>query len=93
VLEGGGAETHRADNGWALSGEVDSDPRAQDQRDAERLHQLLDDEVVPAFYDRDEHGRPVGWLQLIRASLQSIGPTFSAGRMLSEYVAGPYGAR
>jgi starch phosphorylase len=90
VLDGWWAEAYDGENGWALPGDIEPDPDAQDERDAEQLHRLLDDEVVPMFYLRDEAGIPQKWVQRIRASLQSVGPSFSAARMLAEYVAGPY---
>ena len=90
VLDGWWAEGYDGENGWGLSGEVDSDHPAQDERDANALHQLLDDEVLPSFYDRDENGLPVAWLARVRASLKTLGPRFSATRMLSEYLSGPY---
>jgi len=90
VLDGWWAEGYDGENGWGLPGEVDPDHPAQDERDAAALHRLLDDEVLPAFYDRDEHGVPSAWLTRVRASLKTLGPRFSATRMLSEYLAGPY---
>jgi glycogen phosphorylase len=90
VLDGWWAEAYDGHNGWALPGDVDSDSQAQDERDAVTLHRLLDEEVLPAFYERDEHDLPSRWLALMRASLRSLGPRFSASRMLAEYVAGPY---
>jgi glycogen phosphorylase len=90
VLDGWWAEGYEADNGWAIPGEVDDDHQAQDTRDVVELHGLLDEEVVPAFYDRDEDGLPAAWIARIRASLTTLGPRFSATRMLSEYLSGPY---
>ena len=90
VLDGWWAEGYDGDNGWALPGEVDADHQAQDERDAGLLHELLDDEVLPAFYERDGAGLPAAWLAGIRASLKTLGPRFSATRMLSEYLSGPY---
>jgi starch phosphorylase len=90
VLDGWWAEGYDGENGWGLSGEVDSDHHAQDDRDANELHRVLDEQVVPTFYDRDEHGMPVAWLARVRASLKTLGPRFSATRMLSEYLSGPY---
>ena len=58
VLDGWWAEAYDGSNGWALSGDVDDDHGAQDARDAAELLRLLHDEVVPAFYDRDERGLP-----------------------------------
>ncbi len=90
VLDGWWAEAYDGSNGWAISGEVDSNHHAQDERDAEALHHLLDSEVAPAFYDRDEDGLPTRWIDLMRASLRTLGPRFCATRMLREYVEGPY---
>jgi starch phosphorylase len=93
VLDGWWAEGYNGENGWALSGEVDPDAHAQDERDVESLHRILADEVVPAFYDRDERDLPAKWLTMIKASLRSNGPRFSASRMLAEYADGPYRGR
>jgi starch phosphorylase len=90
VLDGWWAEGYDGENGWALAGEVDHDHHAQDERDAAALHRVLDDEVLPAFYDRNDQGLPAAWLARIRASLKTLGPRFSATRMLSEYLSGPY---
>jgi starch phosphorylase len=90
VLDGWWAEGYTGENGWALHGEVDPDADAQDERDVKTLHRIIADEVVPAFYDRDEDALPPRWLAMIRASLRSNGPRFSAARMLAEYVEGPY---
>jgi starch phosphorylase len=92
VLDGWWAEAYDGSNGWALPGDVDDDADAQDARDAEVFHRLLSDEVVPAFYDRDDRGLPVRWTEMIRTSLRTLGPRFCATRMLHEYVNGPYRA-
>jgi starch phosphorylase len=90
VLDGWWAEAFDGANGWALAGDVEEDHWAQDDRDALTLHRLLDEQVVPAFYERDQAGLPQAWIELMRASLQTLGPRFSAARMLAEYVEGPY---
>jgi starch phosphorylase len=90
VLDGWWAEGYDGENGWGLPGEVDADHGAQDERDANALHEVLDEQVLPTFYNRDEHGVPVAWLARVRASLKTLGPRFSATRMLSEYLSGPY---
>jgi starch phosphorylase len=91
VLDGWWAEGYDGENGWALSGEVDDDHAAQDARDAAELLRILHDEVVPAFYDRDERGLPPKWLALMRASLRTNAPEFSATRMLRDYGERIYG--
>jgi starch phosphorylase len=90
VLDGWWAEAYDGHNGWAISGDVDADHHAQDERDAAAFHGLLDDQVLPAFYDRDESGIPARWVQLMRASLRTLGPMFCASRMLAQYLEGPY---
>jgi starch phosphorylase len=90
VLDGWWAEGFDGKNGWAISGGVDDDHQAQDERDTEALHQTVDEEVLPAFYERDKGGLPTAWLTLVRESLKTLAPRFSATRMLSEYISGPY---
>jgi starch phosphorylase len=90
VLDGWWPEAYDGTNGWAISGEVDRDHTAQDARHADALYRLLETEVVPDFYDRDGGGLPTRWLARMRASLRTIGPRFCAGRMLADYLAGPY---
>ena len=58
VLDGWWAEGFDGSNGWGLPGEVEDDHGAQDDRDAAALHRTLDEEVVPAFYERDADGLP-----------------------------------
>ncbi len=92
VLDGWWMEAHDADlrNGWALSGEADPDHAAQDYRHAAELYRILEEEVVPTFYARDEGGPPRAWLAMVRASIRSIAPRFTSARMLEDYVAGVY---
>jgi glycogen phosphorylase len=86
VLDGWWAEAYDGTNGWALPGEVQPDAGTQDKRDAGTLYRLLEQEVVPAFYDRDADGLPRAWLARIRASIRTLAPAFTAGRMLEDYV-------
>jgi starch phosphorylase len=90
VLDGWWAEGWNGINGWGLPGDVLPDEHLQDERDSAALHSVFDNEVLPLFYDRDEAGLPVDWLKRVRASLRTLGPRFSAARMLNEYVEGPY---
>jgi starch phosphorylase len=90
VLDGWWAEAYDGTNGWAISGEVEHDHAAQDQRDSETLNHLLTREVRPLFYDRDASGLPVRWLAMVRRSLITLAAQFSATRMVCDYVNGPY---
>ena len=93
VLDGWWPEAHDGTNGWAISGEVDHDHGAQDWRHAAELYRLISDEVIPAFYDRDEAGLPQAWLNMVRSSLRACGPRFGAGRMVEDYAARIYPPR
>jgi glycogen phosphorylase len=86
VLDGWWAEAYDGTNGWALSGEVDPDHGAQDARDAAALYDLLEQQVLPAFYERDADGLPRSWLARIRASMRTLAPAFCAARMLDDYL-------
>jgi starch phosphorylase len=86
VLDGWWPEAYDGANGWALPGDVDGDHGQQDARDGAELYRLLEQEVVPAFYGRDEAGLPREWLARVRAALRTIGPGFCAGRMVGDYV-------
>jgi starch phosphorylase len=85
VLDGWWAEAYDGANGWALSGEVDDDHGAQDSRDGAELYRLLEEEVAPQFYARDDAGVPREWLARVRASLRTNLPQFSAARMVHDY--------
>jgi len=91
VLDGWWVEGYAEDNGWAISGEIDPDTEAQDARDGAELQRLLREEVVPLFYERGRDGLPEQWLERMRASLRSLGPAFSAQRMLRDYRERIYG--
>jgi starch phosphorylase len=86
VLDGWWAEAYNGTNGWSLPGDADPDERAQDLRDGTELYRLLEEEVVPTFYERDTDGLPRAWLTRIRASMRTLAPAFCAGRMLDDYL-------
>ncbi len=87
VLDGWWDEAWTGDNGWAIGGrETNPDEGAQDWADAQDLYRILEEELIPAYYDRDEAGLPVRYLQLMRNSIASTIWRFSTTRMLHEYV-------
>ncbi len=61
-----------------------------DSADAESLYRLLEEQIVPLYYDRDQNGIPHGWVRMAKESLRSIVPRFSASRMLKEYTTRMY---
>jgi starch phosphorylase len=86
VLDGWWDEGWTGDNGWAIGGrETNPDEGAQDWADAQDLYRLLEQEIVPAYYERDAQGLPDRWLRLMRSSIASTIWRFSTTRMLHEY--------
>jgi starch phosphorylase len=93
ILDGWWAEAFDGENGWGLSGEVVFDTRIEDQRDAAAFYDVLQHEVVPLFYERGPDGVPHGWLARVKRSMTTIGPRFSASRMLNDYIDEAYELR
>lgn len=86
VLDGWWHEGYNGANGWAIGEDHDyDDPNTQDQAEAETLYRLLEEEVVPLYYDRDRDDVPRGWMQVVKEAICSCAPTFSARRMVKEY--------
>ncbi len=90
-LDGWWAEAYTPEVGWALGdgAEHDHDP-AWDRREAEELYRLLEQEIVPCFYERDEQGVPRAWVHRMRESLAQLSPQYSSSRMVAEYVQDAY---
>ncbi len=87
ILDGWWDEGFHDDNGWAIGGrDSNPDEGAQDWADAQDLYRLLEEEIVPLWYDRDDDGRPHGWLDRMRRAAGTSLWDFSTTRMLAEYV-------
>ena len=91
ILDGWWPEGFDGQNGWAIGDDTQLASRArQDAHDARALLSLLEDEIVPLFYERDASGLPKRWLARCRRSLASIPAHFSTHRMVGEYVERAY---
>jgi len=87
VLDGWWDEGYHRDFGWAIGhGEVYQDHNAQDDIESRDLYNLLEEEIVPLFYQRGPDGIPRGWVEKMRAGLQRLVPIFNSHRMVQEYV-------
>jgi starch phosphorylase len=88
ILDGWWAEAYSPDRGFAIEGlaEDGATEAEQDEADAEALYALLVEQVLPAYYERDEAGLPQRWIALMRESIAELGPRFGTARMVSEYV-------
>ena len=86
VLDGWWDEGYAGDNGWAIGGrETDPDEAAQDWSDALDLYRLLEDDIIPRYYDRGANGLPMRWLEVMRRAMATALWQFSTTRMLHEY--------
>ncbi len=90
IADGWWPEGFTGDNGWTIEAAAAAEERDRDQIDATQLYQMLEDEVVPMFYDRDDADLPLGWLAMMKRSIASVGPRFSSDRMLRDYVERAY---
>lgn len=93
IADGWWLEGAQPCNGWTI-GDIapHADPDAQDAADALALLELLEREVLPAFWTRDEQGVPSEWIARMRASMRTIPVTFDSDRMVREYLVQAYEA-
>jgi starch phosphorylase len=85
IGDGWWAEGYTSDNGWLIDAADAGSQEAQDAADAARIYEILEREIVPTFYDRD-NGVPHRWLPFVRNAILTVAPRFSARRMVKEYV-------
>jgi glycogen phosphorylase len=86
VLDGWWAEAFAPDVGWAIGdGAEHGDDPAWDHLDAEALYAVLEDKIIPEFYNRDGNGIPRYWVRRMRQSMALLTPTFSANRTVRQY--------
>ncbi|MEZ4696261.1 MAG: alpha-glucan family phosphorylase [Rhodothermales bacterium] len=89
ILDGWWPEGYNGRNGWAIGHDASADykdPEVQDPEDAQFLYSVLENDVVPTFYRRDEHGIPIDWLTMMREAMSYLPYQFSARRMVTDYV-------
>jgi starch phosphorylase len=85
-LDGWWAEAYTPEVGWALGdGKEHGDDPAIDAIEAEQLYIILEQQVVPEFYNRNEKGIPTRWTSRMRESMAQLTPRFSADRTVREY--------
>jgi starch phosphorylase len=90
-LDGWWAEAYSPEVGWAIGdGQEHGEDPAWDAREAHHLYDLLEGEVIPEFYDRDQSGIPIKWLGRVRESMARLTPEFSATRAIREYTESHY---
>ena len=87
ILDGWWREAFNGKNGWAIGEErVYDTNEAQDEADSNSLFDILENQIVPLYYARDEDGMPADWLQWAKESIMTVAPRFSTRRMLKQYI-------
>jgi starch phosphorylase len=88
IADGWWAEGSSTANGWVIEGQpADGDA---DAADANALYRLLEEEIVPAFYDRGADHVPHRWMEFVKEAIRTVAPRFSARRMVKEYAVRMY---
>jgi glycogen phosphorylase len=92
VLDGWWREGYNGKNGWAIGDEHEYDsPDEQDQAHADSLYDILENEIVPLYYnERSADGLPGDWIEVMKESISTLSPRFSMRRMIKEYAESLY---
>lgn len=86
VLDGWWVEGYKPDAGWALTNErTYENQEFQDDLDAEVIYSIFENEVLPAFYNRNKDGVPHDWIQFIKNTIAQVSPHFTTRRMITDY--------
>lgn len=87
ILDGWWAEAYNGKNGWAIaSADMAGHQDAQDDADARALYELLENQIIPLFYERSADHVPHAWLSMVKETIRTVAPVFSTRRMLKDYV-------
>jgi starch phosphorylase len=88
VLDGWWIEGYDSTNGWAIGEEraPTGEGPDEDGADADALYRLLEEDVVPAYYERDGRGVPLRWVRMMKRAIETLVPAFNSDRMVREYV-------
>jgi starch phosphorylase len=84
IPDGWWLEAFNRNNGWTFGHEEPGTQR--DQEDAQELYQLLENKLIPAYYQAEEDGTPFEWVRIMKESIKSVAPAFSSRRMVKEYI-------
>ena len=84
-LDGWWAEAYSSEVGWAIGDGREHDDPAWDATEAEQIYEVLERDVIPKFYRRDDYGMSREWIAMMRESMASLTPEFSANRTVREY--------
>ncbi|WJW74536.1 alpha-glucan family phosphorylase [Thiohalobacter sp. IOR34] len=87
VLDGWWGEGYNGENGWAITPHGPQyDAAYRDQEESTELLDILENQLIPLYYERNGHGYPEGWVRMSKASIRSILPQFNSERMVMDYI-------
>jgi starch phosphorylase len=87
VLDGWWGEGYAGDNGWAIKPAAEHlEPARRDQEESRTLYEILQDQVLPLYYDRGSMGYSPEWLRMAKRSIATILPQFNSARMVTDYL-------
>ncbi len=91
VLDGWWREGYNGQNGWAIGSDaIYENEYHQDNADSESLYDILENSLIPLYYERDENGIPVNWVKMMKESIKSLAGEYSTHRMVQEYTSRLY---
>ena len=91
ILDGWWGEAYNENVGWAIGGKSETVQYFNDNKaDSEALYGLLENTIIPEFFNRDKNGIPAKWVQKIKQSMATLTPSFSTYRMMKEYIEKAY---
>jgi starch phosphorylase len=94
ALDGWWQEGYNGDNGWAIGDEAEyANPDEQDAKDAASLYDVLENQIVPLYYENGLNEMSPGWVQKIKESIATLAPHFSTRRMVKQYIEEMYLSR
>ncbi|MGB1125115.1 MAG: alpha-glucan family phosphorylase [Phycisphaeraceae bacterium] len=86
ILDGWWDEAHNERVGWAIGYREEHDnPDLADEIESRMLYDLLEKQIIPMFYERDEQGLPLRWIQMMKQSIAELTPFFNTNRMVQQY--------
>ena len=87
IMDGWWREGYDGHNGWSIGGdEQPADAHVQDTQDSQFLYEVLSQQIIPEFYDRNANGVPTKWVKRMRRAISTLVPAYNTHRMVAEYV-------
>ncbi len=87
ILDGWWCEGYNGHNGWVIGDDTPYDnEQHQDDSDSKSIYEMLEKEILPLYYTRNEKGVPTGWVRMMKESISSLTPMYGTHRMVQDYV-------